>query len=122
MAYIHPDVLDDGLQVLTDEVDTLHYCSAEPTSYAEAVSLSLGNKATPTVGAPTGATPTGRRVVVSAIVDGAATGAGNITNWALVDAGASKLLAVGELDEPMAVAVSDVITSEAFSVVAPGVS
>jgi hypothetical protein len=82
MAYIHPDVLDDGLQVLTDEVDTLHYCSAEPTSYATAVSLSLGNKATPTVGAPAAATPTGRRVIVSAVVDGAATAAGNITQTA----------------------------------------
>ncbi|RLP22269.1 hypothetical protein [Mesorhizobium sp. YM1C-6-2] len=120
MAYIHPDVLDNGLAVLTADVDTLHYCSAEPTSYATAVSLSLGSKSTPTVGSPTAASPKGRRVIVSAVVDGAATGTGNITHWALVDAGASKLLAVGALVEPMAVAAADVITSEAFSVVGPG--
>ncbi|PSJ55811.1 hypothetical protein [Pseudaminobacter soli (ex Li et al. 2025)] len=120
MAYLNPRVLDLGLNVLVTETTRLHYCSDEPTTYAQAVSLSLGSKASPTIGAPVDRTPSGRKVTVAAVANGAATGAGSITHYALVDATNSRLLATRETAAAKAVATGDTITSAAFDVGIPG--
>lgn len=121
MAYLHSDILDNGLQVLTDDVDELHYCSQEPASYAEVATYSLGLKASPTVSAPEAGDPSGRQVTVSAVVDGAASADGTITHYALVDTNTSRLLAANEVAESKAVVELDTITSDAFAIGLPGV-
>lgn len=124
MPFLHDDVMDNGLQVLTDDVTTLHYCSAEPIDFADAGTLSLGNKSGPTVSAPQSragisAPPDGRMVTVSAIGDGAATATGTITHYALTDTGTSRLLAAQAVAVPMAVENLDTITSGAFNIGIP---
>jgi hypothetical protein len=120
MSYINPRVLDSGLSILTSEANRLHWCSAEPTSYALAVSLSLGNKASPTVGSPADRTPSGRKVTVSAISNGTCTATGTATHWALVDTVNSRLLATKTLAASQAVTNGDTITSAAFDIGIPG--
>jgi len=124
MPFLHDDVLDNGLQVLTDDVTTIHYCSAEPDDFADAGALSLGNKSGPTVGAPEpraliSAPPDGRKVVVSAVGDGVATATGTISHWALTDTGTSRLLAAGPVGQPFSVNDTDVITSGPFDIGIP---
>lgn len=104
MPYLNDRVLDNGLTVLDTEANELHICSQEPTTYAEAVTTyTLGNKSTPTVGAPADGTPNGRAVTVSAISDGTVTGNGTATHWALVDTINSRLLAASSLAAGVAV-------------------
>ena len=122
MAYLNPRVLDLGLNVLTTETTRLHFCSAEPTNYAQAVSLSLGSKASPTVGAPADRTPSGRKVTIAAVSDGAATAAGDITHFALVDGTNSRLLAAGTVAAARSAVSADTITSTAFDVGLDGVA
>lgn len=105
MAYLNDRVLDNGLTILDTEVTHLYICSQEPTSYTEATSTyDLGVKAAPSVGAPTDRTPNGRKVVVSAILDGTVTDTGTATHYALVDANNSRLLATNTV-------TSQVVTS-----------
>lgn len=93
MAYLHPDILDNGLSALAGSNRVLHICSAEPTTYAEASSTyTLGNKSAPSIGSPGDRTPNGRKVTVGAISDGAVTGTNTATWFALVDTGTSRLL------------------------------
>lgn len=98
MTYLHDDVLDDGLQVLTDATSTaLHICSQEPTTRTEAVTTySLGSKTSPTVGSPTDGDTSGRKVAISAITDGSVSATGSGTHWALVDG--TRLLAASTLN------------------------
>lgn len=122
VPFLHDDVLDDGLQVLTDDTTILHYCSDEPVDFADAGALSLGSKANPTVSAPQAraglsAPPDGRMVTVSAVGDGAATATGTITHYALVDG--TRLLAAQAVATPTAVNNLDVITSGAFDIGIP---
>ncbi|PSJ60742.1 hypothetical protein [Pseudaminobacter soli (ex Li et al. 2025)] len=121
MAYLHDRVLDNGLTVLTTETKAVHFCSAQPATYAEATTtLSLGSKATPTVGSPSARLPNGRKVTVAAISDANATAAGIISHYALVDTTNSRLLAAGSLLAAKSVTSGDKITSAAFDIGIPG--
>ncbi len=120
MSYLNPRVLDSGLTILTTEVNRLYWCTAEPTTYALAVSLSVGTKATPTVSSPADRTPSGRKVTISAITNGAGTASGTITHWALVDSVNSRLLATNEIEDTWATNNGDLITSVAFDIGIPG--
>ena len=125
MPFLHDDVYDNGLQVLTDDTSLLHYCSAEPVDYADAVALSLGNKSSPVVGAPEdraplSSPPDGRKVTISAITDGAATATDTISHYALVDVGGTRLLAAQAVVTPQPVNNTDTITSPAFEIGIPG--
>ena len=51
MALIADSVFDLALAELTNNTSTLYITSAEATTFANASSLALGSKATPTVGA-----------------------------------------------------------------------
>ncbi|MCB0159455.1 MAG: hypothetical protein KDD83_15075 [Caldilineaceae bacterium] len=94
MAFLHDDVLDGGLDVLTADADKLVLCSQAPTSFAEAnATYKLAEKASPTVGAAEDRAGGGRKVVVAAITDGSVTATGTATHWALLDTANSKLLA-----------------------------
>jgi hypothetical protein len=119
MAFLHDDVLDDGLQVLTDATSKeLHICSQIPTTRTEAVTtFTLGNKSAPTVGAPTDGDANGRKAVVSAITDGNVTATDTATHWALVDG--TRLLAAQTLASSQAVTSGNVFTLAAIDITIP---
>ena len=96
MAYLHDNVLDDGLQYATDNGTVMHICSQEPTTYTAATSTyTLGNETGITVGAPANGSPNGRQVTIPAITSGTVTGTGTATHWALVSG--SVLIAANSL-------------------------
>lgn len=120
MALIADNVLDDGLQALTDDTTSLFICSQEPTTYTEAITTyALGTKSTPTVGAPAAGSPNGRQVTVSAITDGSVTGTGTATHWALVGSVGSVLLAANSLSSSQSVTSGNTFTLAAFTVRIP---
>jgi hypothetical protein len=119
VPYLHDDVLDSGLSVLTSAGSkVLHICTSEPTTRANAISTSLGNKSAPTVGSPTARAPSGRKVVVSAISDGNVTANGTASHWALIDG--TRLLAAAPLSASQVVTSPNVFTTAAFDIGIPG--
>src|SRR5260221_7854791 len=109
-ASLEDRVLDFGLNVLVREASHVYLCSAEPTTYAQAITTyALGFKsfgAGNVFGAPVDAAPHGRKVMAAAITDGTVTTSGTAAWWAITDAVNSRLLAHGTVD--------------AFQVFAPG--
>ena len=66
MAFLNDHVYDNGLSYLDTATLTLHVCSQEPTTYAQATSTyTLANSAI-SVGAPAAGSPNGRQVTVAA--------------------------------------------------------
>jgi hypothetical protein len=123
MPFLNDRVLDNGLSALTAEADKLTICSQEPATFAEANSThKLGSKASPTVGSPAARTPSGRKVTVSAISDGAVEATGTASHWALVDTGNSRLLAAGALSASQGVTNGNTFTLGAFDIGIPGPS
>lgn len=121
MAYLHPDVLDNGLSVLDTATTTLHICSAEPADYAGVASVTLGNKTGLSIGAPENRTPSGRKVVVAAITSGGnVTGTNTATHWAIVDG--TRLLAANSLASGQAVTNGNSFTLPAFDIGIPNPS
>lgn len=99
MAFLHNDVLDNGLQVLSNATSTeVVLCSQEPTSRTEAVTTyNLGSKSAPSIAAPSDRVGGGREVIMAAFTDGAVTASGTntATHWALVDG--TRLLAANTI-------------------------
>lgn len=95
---LHNDVYDDGLNALVTNVDELHILSADPgiATYGNIATMTLGNKAAPTIGAPANHT-TGRKVTAAAITDGTVTGTDTATHFAWIDTINSKILATAAL-------------------------
>lgn len=80
MTTMSDNMLDGGPDYAVANVVGLHMCSAEPSSYANMLALSLGNKTfTPTVG---DGAPNGRAAIGAAFTDGTQTGAGTVTHYA----------------------------------------
>lgn len=120
MTILADRVLDLGLTVLDTEPTALHICSSEPATFAAVAGVTLGSKATPAIGAPVARTPSGRKVTVSAITDGAVTANGTASHYAIVDATNSRLLAAAALAAPQAVTNGNVFTLAAFDIGIPG--
>lgn len=118
MPYVHPDVLDSGLSVLDEATATLHLCSARPTTRAEALSLSLGNKAGITISAPADRSPSGRKVTISAVSVGTVTAAGTATHYAVIDA--TRLLVEGTLTAPVVCPLGGTFETAAVDIGKPG--
>lgn len=108
MVYIADYVLDGALEKFR-ELDTVHACSAEPTTFAEVSTYSLGNYSVGSVPAITDGSTEGRRVVLPAKFNIAATGTGTATHYAVVDAASSRLLQTNALDASV-----DVVSGENF--------
>lgn len=119
MATLSDDVFDSGLDYITANVDELHICSAEPTTYAEATSTySLGSDSV-TVGAAADRGAGGREVVVPAISGGSVTATGTVTHYALVKTGTSELIATGSLSSTQGVTSGDSFTLTSFAIGIP---
>lgn len=117
MPYMPDAAYDAGLNYIQDNVETLHICSTEPTTYAEATSTySLGSKSSPTVAEPSDKTGGGRECVVSAITDGTVSADGTAAYYALVkDSATSELLLVGEITPSQGVTNGNPFTLPAFA-------
>jgi hypothetical protein len=120
MAYLNDRVYDNGLTVLDTEGTRLDICSTEPTTYTQATTTyTLGNKTSLSIGAPAARTPTGRKVTVAAITDGAVTATGTAGFWAITDPTNSRLLAANALSATQAVTNGNVFTLPAFDIGIP---
>ena len=119
MAFLADAVLDNGLQYITDNGDTLHLTSQQCTTSADVTSYSLGYKNGITVGAPANNSTDGRRVTISAISDGTIDGDGDATHYTVVQADgtviASQLLTGGG----QTVTSGNVFTLDEFDVIFP---
>jgi len=117
------NVNDFGLDYIATDIGdvalVVHITSAAATSYATAVSLSLGNEADITT---TGPAPgaTGRKITIDAIPAGDVTGNGTVTHWALTD-GSSILIAVGPLSASQVVTTGNTFTLTAIDIEIPAV-
>jgi hypothetical protein len=121
MAFIANSVLDSGLSVLSDDGNRIDICSEEPATYTAATAtVTLGNKTSLSIGAPTDRTPDGRKVVVAAVSDGTVTATGTATHYAIVDTVGEVLLATGSIITPQTVTSGNTFTLAAFDIGIPG--
>ena len=118
-------ILDNGLSALVFETDRLDICHTLPTTYEQAtIDYTVGNKLTPSVGAPAAASPNGRKVTVAQITDGTITATSTGTSddaqfWALTDTVNSELLAAGSLASAQMVTSGNTFTLAAFDIRIP---
>lgn len=120
MAYVNDTALDASLTNIKTS-DRLYLCSAEPTTYATAVSLALVQKDSPTLGA-IGDYAGGRQFTVSAITDASGIADGTATHWALVNIAGTLLIATQSLSSPFAVLNGDTVEIDAFNIQSPDVA
>ena len=119
MATLDNRVFDNGLTVLDTEANAIHITSAAATSYANVAAVTLGNSTSLSIGAPADRTGGGREVVVAAITDGAVTGTGIATTYAIVDTVNSRLLATGALTASQSVTSGNSFTLSSVSIGIP---
>lgn len=114
-------VFDEGLDILTTDVENLYICSSQPTTFTEASSTyKLATKASPTITGPTdGGAGGGRMVTVSAITDGVVNSNGTAAWFALTDDSNSELLISGNLASSLAIATGSPFTLTAFNIQFP---
>jgi hypothetical protein len=105
-------VFDEGLTILTTDVENLYICTSQPTTFTEAsTTYKIGTKATPTITGPTeGGAGGGLQVTVSAISDGVVNSNGDAAWFALTDDSNSELLISGNLGSTQAI-----VTGSPFS-------
>jgi hypothetical protein len=116
--------LDNGLASMKSLATHVYICSQEPLTYADAtVAYALGNKnfgAGNTLTGPVDRVPNGRKVTTVAVTDGAVTGTGNATRYAIVDSVNSRLLVDNDLAASQAVTAGNVFSLPAFDFGIPG--
>lgn len=107
MTFLTDNALDNGLNYLTTHGSRIDVCTQEPANYTEATSTyTRGNKTGVSVGSPQNGDTSGRKVTVAAVTNGAITGNGTVTHWAL-----SKTTATAALLAANSLASSQVVTS-----------
>jgi len=120
MPYLNDRVFDNGLTVLDTEANRIDICASEPTTFAQATStLTLGNKAGISIGAPQDRSGGGREVVVAAIADGAVTANGTAAFVAITDTVNSRLLAVQALSATQVVTSGNTFSLNSFTIGIP---
>lgn len=121
MPFLHDTALDALLNDTYNNGETLHICSAEPANYTEATSTyTLGNKSSPSIGAPADRGGGGREITIAAITDGNVTADGTASHWAIVkDTATSRLLAAGTLSSSQGVSNGNTFTLTAFTIGVP---
>lgn len=119
-GFLGDRVFDAGLASLDTEANILYLCSAQPATYAEALSLALGSKTALSIGAPADRVGGGRKVTVAAIATGGnITVSGTATHYAIVQSSTSRLLAANSLGAPQAYTAGDTFTLPAFDIGIP---
>ena len=120
-AFLHDDVLDNGLAYADANGGRIDICSQQPATYTEATSTyTLGNKTPPSIGVPENGAVSGRRVIIAAITDGSVTGTNTATHWALSKTTATTaLLATTTLSASQAVTSGNTFTLDAISITIP---
>jgi hypothetical protein len=123
-AFLNDRVLDLGLTVLDTEADKIFICSAQPATYAEAITThALGNKnfgVGGVCGAPAARAPTGRKATTAPVTDGVVTATGAASHYAIVDSVNARLLAANSLASPQAVTAGNAFLLPAFDIGMPG--
>lgn len=119
MAFINDLVFDAALDyIINASSKELHICSQEPATRTAAIATySLGSKSSPTVGTKANGDVSGRKCTISAITDGAVSGTGTATHWALVDG--TNLLATRTLGASQAVTSGNTFTLTAIDIEFP---
>jgi hypothetical protein len=122
MAFLHDDILDNGLAALAD-ADEIHILSQSPTTYADVATYTLGNAAA-VVGSPSDRSPNGRKVTIGPHSNtGLVTADGTRTHWALIDTATSRLIATNAFASSAAVLNGNSFSVDAFDIGFPdGVS
>jgi hypothetical protein len=121
-ANVQDYVLDNGLAALKSGATHIYIDSAEPSTYTAASSTyALGNN---NFGAgavfpgaiAAGSAPLGRQLATAAVTAGSVTATGTATNWSIVDAANSRLLAVGLLSASQAVTSGNTFALPSFTI------
>jgi hypothetical protein len=122
MSYLNPNVLDKGLEWLVTNGTRLDITIGEAASYAEAVTdanKSAGYKTSLSIGNPGPRSPSGRKVTVPAIDDGAVTETDTATHWAITN-GSDTLVATGSLASGQLVTDGNTFTLTSIDIGIPG--
>jgi hypothetical protein len=126
MAFLNDRIYDNGLGVLAGEVNALHLCKSNPSTFAEATgSESVGSAtgaALPSVSAPGVRAAGGREVTVGAVTDGSVSATQLATHIALVDTSASRLLVTRALNASQNVTQGNTFTLTSFKIGIPDVA
>ena len=117
MSYGNPLAQDAALDVYKTGTK-MYLCSAEPTTYATAVSLALADMGTPSFGT-TADYVGGRETEVAAITDGIGTATGTATHYAIVTVSGSVLQVVQSLSASFSVVNTEVVKTTAFKIQVP---
>jgi hypothetical protein len=118
MAFLNDEAYDSGLDWIDANGSRLDICSAEPASYAQVGTYTLGYKDGISIAAPSARVAGGREVVISAIADGAVTATGTATHWAISN-GSDTLVAAYELSSSQGVTAENVFTLTEFAIGIP---
>lgn len=118
MPFIADRVLDNGLAVLDVEATHFHICSAEPTTYTQAITtFGLGNRSLTAGDITLGAgSPNGRQANLLALSGGTVTASGTATHYAVVDQTNSRLLSAGALSASQVVTAGNTFNTTAIAV------
>lgn len=123
MAFLDSAVLDNGLSALTGIASpVLHLCHTEPTTRANTLTASVGNKTGISIGSPAARTPNGRKVTVASFSGGTITAtstssADDAQYWAIIDG--TKLWAAGSLTAGQFVTSGNTFDGNAFDIGIP---
>lgn len=116
-------VLDNGLQAIDTLADEIHILAADPSTYSDVTTNTLGKKVFSTggaFGAPSAGSPNGRKVASTAFTDGNITASGTAAKWAVVDTANSRLLANGALASSVAVSSGGTFGLPSYNIRLPG--
>ena len=120
MPFLHDDILDAALAVISSLAENLYITSQEAVDYTGAqTTYKLGTKASPGFTGPANGDASGRKVTIDAITDGVVDATGTATHWALCDNSDTKLLAAGPLDSGQGVTETNTFTLAAFDIEFP---
>lgn len=121
VAYLHNDVYDNGLSVLTSNTETVYLLSADPgLTWANIANYALGSKSSPSVSSPADRTSGGREVTISEITDGTTDTTGTATHYAVTDDSASKIFVSQALSPSKEVVSGNDFTLGEITVGIPG--
>jgi len=115
MAFMNDVVLSNGLDELSNG-NELHILSQEVSVYADVATYTLGNKASPTIGAEQDRTGGGREREIAAITDGSVTGTGTASHYALVDTVNSRVLVSNTIGSAQSVTSGNTFTLNAIPI------